>query len=1209
MATKFDELTENPDLSVEIKKTTRRKKTTKTKKASKTSKKSSASKTKKAKTVVKSTTTVVQEKPKRIIRPPKQIQDMLKEKAAKKTNPTTDKANKKRTLHLNINFAREDNKDVEKENEFAAVVEPVKEEPKIVAISNQIKKEVENNNVRINPEKISAKNVIKEFPIEDKKEISKDITKEVAKEVLKEIQKEFSKGASKKENKEVHKEAAKSPITIQPTNRIIDTSVNQNSAFFYEPSVFERFNLKITDINDTKQEITIDEQPSTEKSVLLEVNDNKVSSKNVSKDSTDNLDDMVFYTDNTSEIINKEIEKSQNNNNYENSVSDELIDNIGENDLIDLIELSANNEGNNIEETQNSNIPNNDMALSSIKNYVSSKLDELFIDRDFDDSEIPDYEDSVVPSISEISSNKIEGNNNFFDSSIPPIQEHTPIRTIKKVKKSISPIFKSFSFEEAKIAKATETLDKIEIPAEPIINIAEPSIIETNVVADAQNIDTIIPDIDVSAEPVRVKTPIIETQQETVSTEKQEDVTIVTNTSKNVITLDDEKIDELLEKETETESTENNDVDEKEPELSDEEILNSEIDNELLDKLIEESNEETEDSLDEDDYDYEKIKQIQQEENNNSSYDDDKFSIESYFGLDKLTDEDIKDLKNDSNTQDVKIITDEEKKAPKKQKKEDYEFSAIKNLIEGVNSTINNLSDKISALESENKSPIYQTITYVPVQTSDKNVESVEKQINEPVAEEVPEEVKTEEATIIDRNDAISDEDLLDLLMNEEPSVENSDEPAKTDDHDEKTVEDLLTDALLSNDNSINDDLKNSLLSEVLSTDGADVSTAEDEKIDSDFTKVLDCLTKAIEELEQENTPQKDNTDEESISEELDDDSPLISDYDSKDTNSLDDQVFDESSLVDQILEDDDLTEQIIQEPNIVEQTITPTQSYMPKELNSSDNNDGKSFNILIDKDDIFSIQILNETYEIVADFGGISILSENVHISTPKNNFYVKIGDKYIEIHHNIDNFKVLTNFEDIEFANAISNIGFIKKPNQIELNIKEAFKLSSVNNKIELSMLNKTIASIKDTPVTQIDESSICDNRTLLISEETQKVYLPYTIAEVMNILKYNDKYENLQEVVDNEFTVPLSTFKMPIISRFREAYRFMRTKEKSSVYAAIDLAVELMFNSNLNPAVIRAAKDLKELNIYLDCLYENEVDKFDCFKIIYKVLPKIK
>ena len=268
-----------------------------------------------------------------------------------------------------------------------------------------------------------------------------------------------------------------------------------------------------------------------------------------------------------------------------------------------------------------------------------------------------------------------------------------------------------------------------------------------------------------------------------------------------------------------------------------------------------------------------------------------------------------------------------------------------------------------------------------------------------------------------------------------------------------------------------------------------------------------------------------------------------------------------------------------------------------------------KAINILINKDDIFSISILNETYEIVADFDGISVISENIHISTPKNNFFVKVGDKYIEIHNKKENFVVLTNFEDVEFTNAINNVAFAKKHNKIELNIKEAFKLSSINNKIELSMLNTSIANMTNTSSSQIDESSICDNRTLLISEETQKVYLPYTIEEVMKKLASNNEYQTPKDVIENEYTLPLSTFKMPVISRFKEAYRFMRIKEKSSVYAAVDLGLELMFNSNLNPAVIRAAKDLKELNIYLDCLYENEVDKFDCFKIVYKVLPKIQ
>ena len=163
---------------------------------------------------------------------------------------------------------------------------------------------------------------------------------------------------------------------------------------------------------------------------------------------------------------------------------------------------------------------------------------------------------------------------------------------------------------------------------------------------------------------------------------------------------------------------------------------------------------------------------------------------------------------------------------------------------------------------------------------------------------------------------------------------------------------------------------------------------------------------------------------------------------------------------------------------------------------------------------------------------------------------------------------------------------------------------------------MLNKAVANLakatNSSPVIDEDDdndSSICDNKTLLISEETQKVYLPYTIDEVMRKLNKNPNYKTIEDVVENEYTLPLATFKMPIISRFKEAYRFMRVKEKSSVYAALDLALELMFNSNLNPAVIRAAKDLKELNIYLDCLYENEIEKFDCFKIIYKVLPKIQ
>ena len=243
--------------------------------------------------------------------------------------------------------------------------------------------------------------------------------------------------------------------------------------------------------------------------------------------------------------------------------------------------------------------------------------------------------------------------------------------------------------------------------------------------------------------------------------------------------------------------------------------------------------------------------------------------------------------------------------------------------------------------------------------------------------------------------------------------------------------------------------------------------------------------------------------------------------------------------------------------------------------------------------------------------------MSENINISTPKNNFFVKNGNKYIEIHRKDNSrFVVYTNFEDIEFENAINNITFTKKKNRIELNIKESFKLSSVSNRVSLSILNTNLANTKTTADssaetgTENNQNSVCDNKVLTINEETQKVYLPYEIEDVMNFIKNpNNDYHTIREVVDGEYTLSLSTFKNPVVARFREAYNFMRVKEKSSIYAALDLALELMFNTNLNPAIIRACKDLRELNVYLDCLYENELEKFDCFKIVYKVLPRVQ
>lgn len=684
----------------------------------------------------------------------------------------------------------------------------------------------------------------------------------------------------------------------------------------------------------------------------------------------------------------------------------------------------------------------------------------------------------------------------------------------------------------------------------------------------------------------------------------------------NLISENFEELDETLEDDFYSQFTEQND----------------EINNKPIDEIENEIENLSEEDIDEE---LNEVLGIEPEETNE---DEEQFSIEEYFGVTPKEPEDDDDDDFIEEFEDDDMLEDEQPNIYQEQ------IDSFSKLIENFTQTISNLSDKITELEnnittSDTSSPIEQTEICKELlddtldnpnesltiennsndNINDGNINNNLNVNNENISDnttidtiEENSEIDLEDISIDDISlDDISLEDLEALEETtdiEEPSLlpiqdeiesqtqdalqieaqaENSIETQNEVSENTNSVEDILLKAF---DNpEINDQMKHDLLSEVLSVEDElttsieNTSTPIETETTSDFFKIIDSLSKTISELEKA----PDFVQESSEKTELE---PT---FVQKENN----EVVTTSSLSEKEPEST--------HTSIIEEETTTVDEVAPVPENTSD----KAINILINKDDIFSIAILNETYEIVTDFDGISVISENIHISTPKNNFYVNIGEKYIEIHKQPDLFVVNTNFEDIEFANAINNVTFAKKKNKIELNIKAAFKISSVNKKIELSMLNTSIANLTGSQENSDDNSSICDNKTLVINEETQKVYLPYTIEEVMKKLNNSSDYQSLEDVIEQEYTLPLSTFKMPIISRFKEAYRFMRTKEKSSVYAALDLAVELMFNSNLNPAVIRASKDLKELNIYLDCLYENELEKFDCFKVIYKVLPKIQ
>ena len=107
-------------------------------------------------------------------------------------------------------------------------------------------------------------------------------------------------------------------------------------------------------------------------------------------------------------------------------------------------------------------------------------------------------------------------------------------------------------------------------------------------------------------------------------------------------------------------------------------------------------------------------------------------------------------------------------------------------------------------------------------------------------------------------------------------------------------------------------------------------------------------------------------------------------------------------------------------------------------------------------------------------------------------------------------------------------------------------------------------------------------------------------------INRVKNKRGYSSLQETISKEYVVPITRYRNASIARFREGFNLMRKREGKGLIASMDLALELTFKSLLNPAIITACKSINELDIYLDCLKSNELEKFDLFEIKYEVAP---
>lgn len=175
------------------------------------------------------------------------------------------------------------------------------------------------------------------------------------------------------------------------------------------------------------------------------------------------------------------------------------------------------------------------------------------------------------------------------------------------------------------------------------------------------------------------------------------------------------------------------------------------------------------------------------------------------------------------------------------------------------------------------------------------------------------------------------------------------------------------------------------------------------------------------------------------------------------------------------------------------------------------------------------------------------------------------------------------------------------------LESIIEEDFKIESEPVKpIQKIEIQKPTITIEEK--IELIEKAESDNETLIISERTNSIYLPYKVSELIRYIEtYPNVYSSLSDVVEQEFILPFDYFmKHPFKSRFFETYNLIRNRQGKPVTHAVKAGLKLIYKHNLNPAIIAACKTEHELNSYLHYLDNKNLKGFKFFNIHYDINP---
>lgn len=202
-------------------------------------------------------------------------------------------------------------------------------------------------------------------------------------------------------------------------------------------------------------------------------------------------------------------------------------------------------------------------------------------------------------------------------------------------------------------------------------------------------------------------------------------------------------------------------------------------------------------------------------------------------------------------------------------------------------------------------------------------------------------------------------------------------------------------------------------------------------------------------------------------------------------------------------------------------------------------------------------------------------------------------------------------------KFVNAKKKLADLKSKieafNGQELNDDIKNKIDSFNTnyqKIGDSVLHnsliirETLDKLDGYEPNVIVKKEVFDNNVLRISEIDKKIYLPYTVEEVKEVLNDSGKYNSEQEVVEKYFTIPTTTYMNFFTGRYKEVVSLISRTQNCEVGKMF--ALGQMFNSKVHPAIIRSCRTMNDYYYYLKCLENNNLEDFKLFDIKYEVPP---